>query len=657
MGHKQIRLGQLIAPFGPGSIYTDRRGVPHIVCGLDHWHKRERPTELLACDNPKEFQLVEPRLSRLLRISGLKTPADFRAARHSARTGDAPPPNAEIYTPALRFPRWYRHSKTGKLKKFNLETQRIEQAPEGGRWLPVRFVAACGAGHLSEFPWKKWVGCECPGNGDLYLTDRGGSDLGSIRIECRSCPKGSPGQKGRDLSRTTTNPQPELGEVSEFAKAGIACPGERPWLGEEASERCNEMLVGALINQTNLYTPRTVSAILLPDLMQKDDEVLLLRNRIERDPDLAGPAKMLADLSGIAEAASWVSGKLRQIAVQAGEKKVEQALESLLNGSGNIGWTLPQPALPESELLQFRRAEFNILREQVLDPERIPDLRVVHTSVPDSLESWVARVNLVERLGETRAFCGFDRLGTQGGLLDGMPEVAMRQLFKDQPKEKDRWLPAVRVFGEGLYIELREDAIQNWQAARGDQLAARLKLEFIERLQRQQQILTSQRPEADAHNWHWASRFLLVHTLAHVLITQLVFECGYSSASLRERLYVSDDPQAPMAGLLIYTAAGDSEGTLGGLVRLGRPQRLGPVVRRAMNRASWCSADPICSENLGGQGAQLANMAACHSCALLPETSCETINHGLDRAMLLGTPTDRELGFFASMLPDLLHLS
>jgi hypothetical protein len=122
----------------------------------------------------------------------------------------------------------------------------------------------------------------------------------------------------------------------------------------------------------------------------------------------------------------------------------------------------------------------------------------------------------------------------------------------------------------------------------------------------------------------WASRYLLVHSLAHVLINQFVFECGYSTASLRERLYVSADANAPMAGILIYTAAGDSEGTLGGLVRLGRQERLGPVVRRALSRASWCSADPVCSENLGGQGSRLANLAACHACVLLPETSCET---------------------------------
>jgi hypothetical protein len=135
-----------------------------------------------------------------------------------------------------------------------------------------------------------------------------------------------------------------------------------------------------------------------------------------------------------------------------------------------------------------------------------------------------------------------------------------------------------------------------------------------------------------------------------------VFECGYSSASLRERLYVSSDVQAPMAALLIYTAAGDSEGTLGGLVGLGRERCLGSTVAHALRRIAWCSADPVCSE-VSAQGPDGSNKAACHTCLLLPETSCETINRGLDRAVLVGTPTHPDRGFFSSLTRSLLTQS
>jgi hypothetical protein len=229
----------------------------------------------------------------------------------------------------------------------------------------------------------------------------------------------------------------------------------------------------------------------------------------------------------------------------------------------------------------------------------------------------------------------------------------MMQLFRDPPNQpQERWLPAIEVFGEGIYFELGEDRIRQWQQDNQTWLQDRLSDQFLLRLQDVFQTL----PPLGAADRAWASRYLLVHSLAHVLINQFVFECGYSTASLRERLYVSADVNAPMAGILIYTAAGDSEGTLGGLVRLGRPERLGPVVRRALSRASWCSADPVCSENLGGQGSRLANLAACHACILLPETSCETVNQGLDRATIVGTADDRQVGWMSELLEDVYAL-
>ena len=141
-------------------------------------------------------------------------------------------------------------------------------------------------------------------------------------------------------------------------------------------------------------------------------------------------------------------------------------------------------------------------------------------------------------------------------------------------------------------------------------------------------------------------RFVLLHTFAHLLINQLVQDCGYGSASLRERIY-SADGDSPMAGILIFTAAGDSEGTMGGLVRMGQSDRLEEVIRRALEKARWCSTDPVCIESKG-QGPDNCNLAACHSCALLPETSCEEQNRLLDRGVVIGTIEKPGLGFFTS---------
>lgn len=649
MGYKQIRINQLIAPFGPGSLYTDRRGVPHVVAGLDHWFRQWDETlgKMSQCNDPKEFEIFEPRLSTLLRVNRFCTPPDHRYVSKS----DSPPPNANLFVPALRFPRWYRHTKTGEMRRFNLQTVRLAPPEGGGRWQPVRFISVCNAGHLCEFPWKEWIGCQCEGEGRLYLTDRGGSELTSVRVECRSCPDGSSGRTGRNLAGTTVKPAQTTNSQSAFQRAGITCPGERPWLGEGTAEpNCGQSLVGALINQINLYFPRTLSAISLPDLQIQDEDVSRLRAEIEQDSGVLGVAKTLWSMESRSGAIALISDALNKRGVAYDPELVEPALESLFNSDAT---ELPPgasiPSDPESELQSFRRAEYNIIRNEIDDAETVPDLRVIPVSVPNDLSEWITKVNLVERLRETRAFYGFDRLDGSPNPLDEMPESAMHQMFRTPPTQpQDRWLPAVKIFGEGIYIELSEERIATWQSENAKWLEDRLDDGFIARLGSIYQVL----PPLSGANRGWASRYLLVHSVAHILINQLVFECGYSTASLRERLYISADQEAPMAALLVYTAAGDSEGTLGGLVRLGRPELFGSIVRRAIGRASWCSADPVCSEHLGGQGSKLANLAACHACTLLPETSCETINHGLDRAMLVGTPYNRASGFMSSMLTE-----
>lgn len=646
MAYKQIRLGQIIAPFGPGSIYTDRRAVPHVVCGLDHWFKRWDQTRgLVPCENRAEFERFEPRLTTLLRVDRFSAPPDFR----SLRRGDTPPPNARLYLPALRFPCWYRNSKTGELRKFNSTSQRIDSRPGGGRWLPVRFVSVCKRGHLCEFPWKEWINCQCAGNGQLFLTDRGGSDLTSVRVECRGCPEGSAGRKGKSLAGTTMKPDETQGERSSLQSAGIDCPGNRPWLGDGANESCQHALIGALINQTNIYFARTISAILLPNLEQSDDTITQIRNEIEQDPGTCGVAKTLWNMNTRAPAVAMIQSSLKARGLLYDEAVVEKALENLFAGASVFATNADQPADPESELLKFRRDEFNVIRREVNDSKRIPNLRVIPSEIPDDLTRWFAKVNLVERLRETRVFYGFDRLEPARQPLTGMPESAMAQLFRNPPTQpQDRWLPAVEVFGEGIYVELREDEIGRWQRANTDWLQRRLDDDFIVRLAGIFQTL----PPSVPADRTWASRYLLIHSLAHILISQFVFESGYSTAALRERLYISADSRAPMAGILIYTAAGDSEGTLGGLVSLGRTERLALSVRRALGRASWCSADPVCSENLGGQGARRANLAACYACTLLPETSCETINEGLDRAMIVGTPNERSPGWMVPLIEE-----
>jgi hypothetical protein len=195
----------------------------------------------------------------------------------------------------------------------------------------------------------------------------------------------------------------------------------------------------------------------------------------------------------------------------------------------------------------------------------------------------------------------------------------------------------VEVRGEGIFIELEEKAVTEWEAkpevqARASAMARTFRAWEIER-----GVAPSTFPGA---------RYVLLHSLAHILIRQVSLDCGYSASSVRERLYSSADPVRTMAGVLLYTASPDSEGSLGGLVDLGSPQRFTGLFSTALRSATRCSSDPLCADHQPDVHATI-NAAACHACILASETSCETFNRFLDRNALVPTMAASTLAFFA----------
>jgi hypothetical protein len=195
--------------------------------------------------------------------------------------------------------------------------------------------------------------------------------------------------------------------------------------------------------------------------------------------------------------------------------------------------------------------------------------------------------------------------------------------------------------GEGLLVRFDEQRVQQWET-----LANRS--ERVQRLRATERMWRHNRGLASLDVGLPTARFVLLHTFAHALINQFALECGYTAASMRERIYSrSPDDGNPMAGVLIYTAAPDAEGTLGGLIALGNPAQLGRIVREALARAELCSTDPFCSEHEPNDSEGTAGHgAACHSCLFLPETSCTHGNRHLDRSVLVPTFTRSDLAYF-----------
>jgi hypothetical protein len=141
------------------------------------------------------------------------------------------------------------------------------------------------------------------------------------------------------------------------------------------------------------------------------------------------------------------------------------------------------------------------------------------------------------------------------------------------------------------------------------------------------------------------ARYVLLHSFAHALLRELALECGYTASSIRERLYATGEDGDDMAGVLLYTAAPDSEGTLGGLVSLGEQEHLGPLLRQALERAQLCSSDPLCAEHDPRTDSSV-HLAACHACQFASETSCEHGNRFLDRTTLVPTLARDDLAYF-----------
>jgi hypothetical protein len=401
-------------------------------------------------------------------------------------------------------------------------------------------------------------------------------------------------------------------------------------MGEDYRVECSRPLRGSLKNASNLYFADTVSSIFIPagygrrvediSTFIADNETMVMTRMMLESPDIPLSQELRDN----------VRKQLPPELSDSPDELLKKALE-LYRSTANED-DEDDPAEPEDQI-EYRRREF----EELHNAQAGSKLRVTIPGLKEYsglIQECFSLISLVDQLQETRVFRGFTRLSPGGG-EDQSIAARTAQLWR---RQNQRWLPASVVKGEGIFLALSEERLSTWeqQSVLADRIHA-LKQRFTFSYRYTEDTTIS-------------PRFVLVHTLSHLLINQLVYECGYSSAALRERLYVSDSEEAPMAGVLIYTASGDSDGTMGGLVRMGRPGFLGPMLRRAIESAQWCSADPVCMEagSEGGQGPESLNLAACHNCALVPETSCEEFNRFLDRGSVIGTHDDLIAGYFQS---------
>lgn len=605
---RKIRQSQTIVPFGVGAIF-DFKGESLVGCDIFRW-------------GPRGEVIQSDRLAAALGVS------QFRAAPVVDSNAWAP---SAAGIPYSRFPSWLFCPQCRRMTRWKRSLEQEGKAPTCGHCpkrqplVPMRWIQICNDGHMDDIDWRRWAHSrnaspevrQCQKDNLFFETLPGrGGGLDSLQVHCQSC------QGRRDLMGITSK--------GSLKSIGVSCGGRQPWQRLEDREDCDEIPLAVQRGASNVYFPLVHSSIEIPNpsrsdassekamAIKADDWFRALMTTNDESPMFGMTVEMLAQSHGVVK--DYVKALVRDEKQRAAGRatSVEATPGDLLGEE----WAAFLTPAENAEDPHFRTRHVG-LTSGIADEDELTSL----------LTDRIDKLVLADRLREVRALEGFHRVKPRG--KDTLVKAAL--------KHKVNWLPAIDVRGEGIFLSLDENRLSVWEEredvrARIAELDRRLDASFMSLRLRERSgpIL--------------GPRYVLLHTLAHLLIRRLAFESGYAASSLRERIYARsslDDGTAKQAGILIYTAAGDSEGTLGGLVRQGEPPSLRTTILEALQDAMWCSSDPLCSENLASTFDSL-NFAACHACALVAETSCESGNYLLDRAMVIGN--DHVQGFFKPVL-------
>ena len=590
----EIRQSQLITTFGPGSM-LDLPDHSVLVAGLSFW---TQGGEVIS----------EPRLCR--KVAKVLDVPTIELRTPPAADDDPNAPSKGIA--AFQFPEWFvTQDDLGRPGGFRSRTLVHRKALTRGKYIdrdqvkrsvvPVRFVRACRSGHIADVDWYYFVHngkSDCAKQQKLlFLDERGTSgDLSEVFVRCEC-------KQERSMAQAATPGMSALG----------LCDGGRPWLGPYTAERCGEPSRLLIRTASNSYFPQLMSVISLPErsseVRQAVDAVWSFLELVESVDDLRyerKKAKVKEALEGFSDDEVMQEIEARRPGSQKQEKSVKVAeIETLIGSKDELGEDRPEGVF-------YARA----LPREVWDKPWM---------------SSIERVVLVHRLREVVAQVGFTRFESAAPDVEGELDIGVKRASLAL---EPTWLPAFENKGEGIFLQFKNSAIQDW--LKGDTVVKRSLM-----LAGGFQAWKDEHPGANRKFPDLP--YLMLHSFSHLLITAVALGCGYPASSLRERIYALPNIGY---GVLLYTGTSDSEGTLGGLVQVGR--RIAENVRSALDLAMLCSNDPVCSQHdpASRPEQRFLHGAACHGCLLISETSCEQQNDFLDRALVVPTVDNLGVEFF-----------
>tara|TARA_R110002126_G_scaffold1402_2_gene7945 strand:+ start:13827 stop:15590 length:1764 start_codon:yes stop_codon:yes gene_type:complete len=572
----------MLTTYGPGSL-IDFPMDAAIMGGVNHWPRKEEYRK----------EIVEPRLREKL-ATMLQLPT-LRLIAPPA--GESMPWEKGPRVRAFRFPGWFlaEADLDDDQQKSDVRSRRLVQRREldgklrfeDKRAVPVRFVQACVRGHISDVHWRRVVPCsDAACRRPLWLDESGsGGDLSDLVVRCEC---------GARVS---------MAEVADRSKNMLgSCNGWRPWLGKAYSDECDQPSRLLIRTATNAYFGQTMSVLSLPQ--KKDNLAAAVENHWSALDAMAANresvpiVRLLPGFSNEVESYSddqiWSAVEAaRQDGASAVPVK-EAELESILDAPPGYMQDLP--------------ADRDFLAR------KLPDSEWREPGACDQVECVVQ----LHRLRVVTALTGFTRFEPRTPDIHGEYQGDVHVAALD-PEPRD--FPAVENRGEGVFLQLRSGSVDGWTKRPGVEARVAALVAGHERW----------REDRDSAMEFPGPEYILLHTLAHLLIQSVAMTCGYPATSIRERIYV----EKGQYGILLYTATPDAEGTLGGLVAEAR--RVATHLERALSEASLCSSDPICSQHDAGNSMEnrWLHGAACHGCCLVAETSCEMRNEYLDRALVI----------------------
>ena len=529
-------------------------------------------------------------------------------------------PKCRTFEPLKKWISDYRKKTPSKHLQVDENMVSHMQCPNCKQDLVVaRVVTVCEKGHLNDFPWVKWVHARSKkpicGNPSLkFKTGASGTEgLEGLSIEC-SC--------GARTSLKDAFDKDIFERMSkEDSGFDFHCEGGHPFM--HTSESCGCYPKTVQRGASSVYFPVVHSSLVIPPYADK------LNRKIEQSSAYENCMVIIEDEEPENRTDTiqkrlpkWVD----KIALEIGALKTD--VEKILREK----WLSDSSAIVDVTSIQYRIDEYMALTGEISTPQgSLGDFSREAMQLDEYGLPCIKSISLVDKVRVVNALTGFSRI---------TPVVNKDDIgFVSVKRPDTNWYPAYEVRGEGIFIEFDQEEIDHWIAnnpcvqERAERISTNYRTSFI----------------GQNHPRSITPKFIMLHTLSHLLISQLSFECGYSIASLSERLYCAENEDGKkMAGILIYTASGDAEGTLGGLVRQGRPDAFPRIFKKAINSARTCSNDPVCIMS-HGQGRDSLNLAACHACALLPETCCEERNAFLDRGLIIGTFEDKSIGFWTNI--------